>query len=225
MAFLILITIVVTAYFSSFVSAYDLDPLQDLCVAAPDPSQSAVLVNGKYCKDPNQANPNDFFASGFNVSGMPVPTYLGFSVNALNINRMPGLNTLGVSMARGDYEPFGLVSPHTHPRATELIVVLTGTMYVGFIVPDPKNPFKSRLFDKTLHAGDAFVIPHSMVHVQYNPGNTTATHLSFFNSQNPGVYVIPFQAFGSKPPIPDDVLAKSFQLDKKVIENLRKQFS
>ncbi|MCD9638797.1 hypothetical protein HAX54_022950 [Datura stramonium] len=70
-------TILSTTFLLLF--AYDLDPLQDLCVVAPDPSQSAVLVNGKYCKDPNQANPNDFFASGFNPRVKPGEQVLGQS--------------------------------------------------------------------------------------------------------------------------------------------------
>ncbi|CAN4091141.1 unnamed protein product [Withania somnifera] len=224
MAFLILIAVVITVYFSSLVSAYDLDPLQDLCVAVQDTNHS-VYVNGKFCKDPKLANADDFFASGFNVSGMPTPTNLGFAVNILNVNRMPGLNTLGISMARADLEPFGLISPHIHPRASELIHVLEGTIYVGFTVPDLKNPFKSRLFAKVLNPGDVFVIPQSMIHIQYNLGTTNATHLSSFNSQNPGVHMIPYQLLGSNPPILEDVLVKSFQLDKKVIKHLRAQFS
>ncbi|XP_009766874.1 putative germin-like protein 2-1 [Nicotiana sylvestris] len=223
MAFLI-ITIVITAYFSSLASAYDLDPPQDLCVAVED-SNTSVLMNGKACKDPKLATADDFFASGFNESGPPIPNYLGFAVNILNVNRMPGLNTLGISIVRADLEPFGLISPHIHPRGNELILVLEGILYVGFTVPDPGNPFKSRLFEKILNPGDVFVIPQSLIHVQYNLGTTNTTALSCFNSQNPGVHMIPFQLFGSNPSILDDVLVKGFRLDKKVVEHLRAQFS
>lgn len=41
MALLILISVVFSVNFCSFVSAYDLDPLQDLCVAVQDSNQSA----------------------------------------------------------------------------------------------------------------------------------------------------------------------------------------
>ncbi|MQM19766.1 hypothetical protein Taro_052776 [Colocasia esculenta] len=44
------------------------------------------------------------------------------------------------------------------------------------------------------------------------------------SSQNPGVITIANAVFGSKPPISDYVLAKAFQVDKKVIDYLQSQF-
>ncbi|PHT39017.1 hypothetical protein CQW23_22590 [Capsicum baccatum] len=105
-------------------------------------------MNGKFCKDPNLAKVDDFFASGLNISGNAVPKF-GIFAKLLDVNTIPGLNTLGISIARGDFEP----------------------------------------------------------------------------NQNPGLVVVPSSIFASDPPILDDVLAKGFQLDKKVIEELRKKFS
>ncbi|XWS64821.1 hypothetical protein CRYUN_Cryun05aG0037100 [Craigia yunnanensis] len=51
-----------------------------------------------------------------------------------------GLNTLGISLARIDYAPYGgLNPPHTHTRATEILVVLEGTLYVGFVTSNLDN--------------------------------------------------------------------------------------
>ncbi|MCD9639865.1 hypothetical protein HAX54_024777 [Datura stramonium] len=216
-------TLAVIAFFLSPAYAYDLNPLQDICVAVND-SKASVLVNGKFCKDPKLAKADDFFASGLNVSGSAVPQF-GFSVNVVDVNNMPGLNTLGISIVRADLEPQGLVPLHTHPRATELITILEGTLYAGFLVPDTVNIFKSRLFSKIMNPGDVFVIPQGLIHFQYNVGHKNATLLASFNSQNPGVITIPNSIFISDPPILDDVLAKGFQLDRKVIEELRKKFS
>lgn len=181
-------------------------------------------MNGKFCKDPKLAEVDDFFASGLNVSGSAVLQF-GFSVNVVDVNNMPGLNTLGISIVRADLEPQGLVPLHTHPRATELITILEGTVYAGFLAPDAVNVFKSRLFSKIMNPGDVFVIPQGLIHFQYNVGHKNATLLASFNSQNPGVIMIPNSIFVSEPPILDDVLAKGFQLDKKMIEELRKKFS
>ncbi|KAM3249232.1 Germin-like protein 12-2 [Capsicum annuum] len=137
---------------------------------------------------------------------------------------MYGLNTLGVSLVRADFEPKGLIPLHTHPRATELITVLEGTIYAGFLLP-AENIFKSRLFSKILKPGDVFVVPQGLVHFQYNVGRTNATILASFNSQNSGFVMIPNIIFASDPPILDDVLAKGFQLNKKVIQQLRKKFA
>lgn len=216
-------TLAIIAFFASTAYAYDLNPLQDICVAVND-SKSSVLVNGKFCKDPKLAKADDFFASGLNVRGNAVPQF-GFAVNIVDVNNMPGLNTLGISIVRADFEPQGLVPLHTHPRAAELITILEGTIYAGFLVPDAANVFKSRLFSKIMNPGDVFVIPQGLIHFQYNVGHKNATLLASFNSQNPGVIMIPSSILASDPPILDDVLAKGFQLDKKVIEELRKKFS
>ncbi|KAL3380621.1 hypothetical protein AABB24_000997 [Solanum stoloniferum] len=217
-------TLAITAFFSNYpVYAYDNNPLQDICVAVND-SQAAVFVNGKICKDPKFATANDFFASGLNVSGIAAPG-AGGAAKFVDVNNMPGLNTLGISIGRVDLEPQRLVPFHTHPRATELITVLEGVIYVGFLVPDPANFFKSRLFSKILYPGDVFVFPIGLIHFQYNVGNKKAINLAAFNSQNPGFVIIPNSIFASNPPIMDDVLAQGFQLSKTQIAELRRKFS
>nr|DAD47380.1 TPA_asm: hypothetical protein HUJ06_017317 [Nelumbo nucifera] len=94
--------------------------------------------------------------------------------------QLPGLNTLGISLVRIDYAPYGLNPPHTHPRATEVLV--------------------------------------------FNVGHTDAVAFAGLSSQNPGTITIANAVFGSNPPIKNDVLAKAFQVDKKVIDYLQAQF-
>ncbi|XP_009773221.1 germin-like protein subfamily 1 member 17 [Nicotiana sylvestris] len=225
MSWLITTLVAIAAFFSSQLAyAYDLNPLQDICVGVKD-TNASVFVNGKICKDPKLATTDDFFASGLNVSGNIVRAKFGYSVTVVDVNTMPGLNTLGISFIRADIEPRGLIPLHTHQRATELITILEGTIYAGFLLPDSPNIFKSRLFSKILNPGDVFVIPQGLIHFQYNVGNKKATVLASFNSQNPGFVMIPYSIFASDPPILDDVLAKGFQLDKKVIKQLQKKFS
>ncbi|PHU21663.1 Germin-like protein subfamily 1 member 17 [Capsicum chinense] len=101
---LLLTTLAILASFESQLAyAYDLHPLQDICVAVKDPNTS-VFMNGKFCKDPNLAKVDDFFASGLNISGNAVPKF-GIFAKLLDVNTIPGLNTLGISIARGDFEP------------------------------------------------------------------------------------------------------------------------
>ncbi|MCD9639145.1 hypothetical protein HAX54_023501 [Datura stramonium] len=218
-----IITLAITAFLSSPAYAYDNNPLQDICVAVND-SKASVFVNGKICKDPKFATANDFCFSGLNVGGNAVPG-LGLATKLVDVNNMPGLNTLGMSIVRLDLEPQSLFPLHTHPRAAELITVTEGTVYVGFLVSDAINIFKSRLFSKILNPGDVFVFPQGLVHFLYNTGRKKATVLAFFNSQNPGLIAIPSSIFASEPPIVDDVLAKGFQLNKTQIAELRKKFS
>ncbi|RWR81893.1 germin-like protein subfamily 1 member 13 [Cinnamomum micranthum f. kanehirae] len=126
--------------------------------------------------------------------------------------------TAGISLARIDFAPYGDNPPHTHPRATEILTVLEGTLYVGFV---PSNQNNSTLITKVLNVGDVFVFPIGLIHYQANIGHTPAVAIAALSSQNQGVITIANYMFGSKPPISDDILAKAFEVDKKVIDYLQ----
>ncbi|CAF2059156.1 BnaCnng07520D [Brassica napus] len=75
----------------------------------------------------------------------------------VNVYKIPGFNTLGVSLIRIDFVPGGQCHkpPHTHPRATEILVLLEGTLVVGFL----SNKDNNRLYSKVLYPGNVFVFP------------------------------------------------------------------
>ncbi|XP_061366356.1 germin-like protein subfamily 1 member 13 isoform X1 [Gastrolobium bilobum] len=204
---------------STLASAYDPSPLQDFCVATED-MKDGVFVNGKFCKDSKLAKPEDFFFSGLDISG-DTSNPNGFNVTAVTVDNLPGLNTMGISLARIDFAPKGLNPPHTHPRGTEIIVVLEGTLFVGFVTSNQNN---NRLFTKVLNKGDVFVFPIGLIHFQQNVGYGNALAIGALSSQNPGVITIADTVFGSDPPISSEVLTKAFQLDKNVVQKLQKQF-
>ncbi|KAA8544458.1 hypothetical protein F0562_022502 [Nyssa sinensis] len=213
----ILSYIVLWAMVAFLVSASDPSPLQDFCVAVND-SKAAVFVNGKFCQNPNLVTANDFFFTGLNIHQNTMNP-LGSMVRLVGVPEIPGLNTLGVSLAHIDFATNGLNPPHIHPRASEILTVLEGTLYVGFVTSNPDN----RLITKVLYQGDVFVFPMGLIHFQLNVGNTAAVALSALGSQNPGVFTIANAVFASKPPISADVLTKAFHLDKNVINYLQAQ--
>ncbi|KAM4124055.1 hypothetical protein ACB094_01G203500 [Castanea mollissima] len=213
-----LVTVALLALASTLAFAYDPSPLQDFCVAINN-TDSAVFVNGKFCKDPLLATPEDFFFSGLDIPGN-TENQLGTDVTNVDVDNLPGLNTLAVAVSRVDYAPYGVNPPHTHPRATELILVVKGTLLAGFVTSDPDH----RFFNKILNPGDVFVFPFGLIHFQINIGKTNAVAFAFFNSQNPGAITIANAIFGSNPPIKPDILTKAFQLDKNVVEYLQKIF-
>lgn len=180
-------------------------------------------MNGKICKNPNMVKADDFFYQGLNKAGN-TSNPVGSVVTPVNVVQLPGLNTLGISLVRIDYAPYGLNPPHTHPRATEVLFVLEGTLYVGFVTSNPGQNMKNRLFTKTLNAGDVFVFPEGLIHFQFNIGHYPAVAFAGLSSQNPGVITIANAVFGSDPPISPDVLTKAFQVDKNVINYLQSQF-
>ncbi|WOL16234.1 germin-like protein 2-1 [Canna indica] len=163
----------------------------------------------------------DFFFGGLKPGN--TTNKLGSSVNLVNVDKIAGLNTLGISLARIDFAPFGLNPPHTHPRATEILTVIEGELYVGFVTSNLKGG-GNKLFTKLLKKGDVFVFPQGLIHFQFNKGHTNTVAIAGLSSQNPGAITIANAVFGSKPPISDDVLAKAFQVDKKTVDWLQAQF-
>ncbi|KAI3466885.1 hypothetical protein Pfo_023548 [Paulownia fortunei] len=196
--------------------ASDPSPLQDLCVADP---KGPVVVNGFACKDPKLVQPNDFFFSGLHLPGN-TSNPVGSKVTPVTVAQVPGLNTLGISIVRLDFAPWGVNPPHTHPRATEILTVLEGWLEVGFVTSNPEN----RLITKVLEKGDVFVFPEGLVHFQRNTGNVSAVAIAGLSSQSPGVITIANAVFGSNPEIPDDLLAKAFQVDAKTVDMIQSKF-
>ena len=171
------------------------------------------------CKNPKDVKTDDFFVSSLDKPG-DTANKLGSNATLVNVEKLAGLNTLGISLARIDFAPYGLNPPHIHPRATEILTVLEGSLYVGFVTSNPDN----RLFTKVINEGDVFVFPQGLIHFQFNYGMKNAVAIAALSSQNPGVITVANAVFGSKPPISRDVLAKAFQTDKKTIDWLQAQF-
>ncbi|XP_073274930.1 germin-like protein 5-1 [Primulina huaijiensis] len=191
----------------------DPDMLQDICVAD---LASAVKVNGFVCKSNTSAD--DFFSALLANPGATNNTF-GSLVTGANVQRIPGLNTLGVSLSRIDYAPGGLNPPHTHPRATEIVFVLYGELEVGFITT------ANVLYPKIIKKGEIFVFPRGLVHFQKNNGTVPAAVIAAFNSQLPGTQTISTTLFGASPPVPDNVLSKAFQISTFEVQKIKFRFA
>ena len=69
-----------------------------------------------------------------------------------------------------------------------------------------------------------FVFPEGLIHFQRNVGYGNAVAIAALSSQNPGVITIANAVFGSEPAIPSDLLAKAFQVDGKIIDQIQSKF-
>ncbi|EXB57567.1 hypothetical protein L484_022674 [Morus notabilis] len=196
-------------------SVADPDLLQDVCVADLN---SEVRVNGYACKSSANISADDFFSTILGKPGATNNTF-GSLVTGANVQKIPGLNTLGVSLSRIDYAPGGLNPPHTHPRATEIVFVLYGELDVGFITT------ANVLVSKTIKKGEIFAFPKGLVHFQKNNGKDPAAVISAFNSQLPGTQSISTTLFGASPPVPDNVLTKAFQIGTKEVQKIKSRFA
>lgn len=199
--------LVIISLHISVILASDSDPLLDFCI----PNSESDF---RPCKNPYIVTTQDFVFSGIKFPGNF--TRNGFASISVNSNTFPGLNTLGASLVRADFDVGGVNIPHYHPRATEVAFVLKGKIYSGFV--DTRN----RVFAKVLDKGDVMVFPRGLLHFQMNVGDSPATILGSFNSQNPGLVRIPKAVFGSG--IKDQVLEKAFGLSGKEIGSLRRRF-
>lgn len=210
---LIMVTMALLAINWDKACAGDPDMLQDICVAD---LTSSLKVNGFPCK--NTSSATDFSSMVLSSPGA-ITSVFGSAVTAANVLQIPGLNTLGVSMARIDYAPGGINPPHVHPRATEMIFVLLGQLDVGFITT------ANVLVSKRIVQGEVFVFPRGLVHFQKNNGRVPAAVISAFNSQLPGTQSIAKTLFGSSPTLPNDVLAQTFQISALQVALIKLKFA
>ncbi|KAL3679293.1 hypothetical protein R1sor_022249 [Riccia sorocarpa] len=108
--------------------------------------------------------------------------------------------------------------PHTHPRGTETLFVIEGTLEVGLIDTTAPVPV---LFTQTLKKDDIFVFPRGLVHFQINKSKQTVRAYASFSSTNPGLVSLPRTLFGVN--IDTEVLTKSFEVSPYIIKTLSAQ--
>lgn len=159
----------------------------------------------------SSVNASFFTFSGLN--GFYNPNPKNFTVIKATMTQFPALNGQSVSYAVLQFPPAGVNPPHTHPRAAELLLVMLGTLEVGFI--DTKNV----LFNQTLLEGDMFLFPKGLVHFQYNRNHhQSVIAISAFGSANGGLLSVPKSVFTAG--IDDNVLAKSFKTDVPTVQKI-----
>ncbi|GLJ47591.1 hypothetical protein SUGI_1005090 [Cryptomeria japonica] len=178
----------------------------------PDIISDFVLPPGQ---NPANLDGNFFTFTGFRQVGSNNLTWQSnVKVTKASMAEFPALTGLSVSMAVLQFPAGGVNPPHTHPRASELLYLLTGSLVVGVVDTTGK------LFTQTLYAGDLFVFPKGLLHFQLNNDyKNQAFAVSGFGSANAGTVSLPSALFTSG--INSDVLAKSFKTDTKTIDMLK----
>lgn len=208
---------VMVAYLSLFVGvaiAADADPINDFCVAD---LTSQLKLNGLPCISYANVTGDDFALRLLEKPGNISASPFGFStIPGLAAINYPGLNTLGMAIARIDVGPFESVPPHTHPHATELFYVVEGSFYAGFIDTN------ETLFATNITKGDVFVFPRGLLHFALSTSKHLSTAIVTFNSQNPLTQFVAPSLFESN--IPDVVLEKAFFISKATVHQIKKTF-
>ncbi|KAI6676643.1 hypothetical protein NL676_037439 [Syzygium grande] len=155
----------------------------------------------------------------FTFTGMravvPIDPPTAFKVTKASLAEFLALNGQSVSMAVLEYSAGSVNPPHMHPRASELLFLLYGSLEVGFV--DTTN----KLFTQTLQAGDMFIFPKGLVHYQYNANATDyAVAISGFGSASAGTVSLPTTVFSTG--INSRILAKSFKTTVPTIHTLKR---
>ncbi|KAL3828583.1 hypothetical protein ACJIZ3_017385 [Penstemon smallii] len=182
-------------------------------VRASDPD-----ILSDFIVPPNSTVPDGNFFTFTGMRGILGSTIPNFKVTKASKAEFPSLDGQSVSLAILQYPSGGSVNPlHIHPRASELLFVLEGSLEVGFVDTTGK------LFTQTLQLGDMFVFPKGLVHYQYNADlKQPATAVSAFGSASAGTVSLPTTLFATN--VDDVVLARSFKTDVGTIQKLKGGF-
>jgi hypothetical protein len=109
----------------------------------------------------------------------------GFAVGA-NSQNFPALLTGRGAMTVGVLGPCGANSPHTHPRATEIqIVVQGGPIMAEFIQENGARPVQN-----VVPIGSATIFPEGSMHFQQNLACEPTVFIASFDNVDPGTLQI-----------------------------------
>jgi oxalate decarboxylase/phosphoglucose isomerase-like protein (cupin superfamily) len=115
-----------------------------------------------------------------------------------------------------DIEPCGSNLPHSHPRATELLFVISGdNLQVGFV---EENGGRGA-FINNLKSGQATVFPRGLIHFEQNLSCKRAKFISALNNEDPGVITVSKRTFE----LPDEALQTTFILSESEIESIKEK--
>lgn len=130
------------------------------------------------------------------TTGFGTTRSAGGNVTSANVANFPALFANGIAMTIAQMEPCGMNTPHTHPRATEMLYLVSGTMEVGFIEENG-----ARFVKNTLTKGQGTLFPQGSVHYQVNTGCDPVLFVAALNNEDPGSIQIAQRFFGLPPDV------------------------
>ncbi|KAM1219257.1 hypothetical protein ACFX2G_047350 [Malus domestica] len=183
--------------------------VNDFCVAdlkGPD------SPSGYTCKTPAMVTVSDFVFSGL-AKGGNTTNIISAAVTPAFVAQFPGVNGLGISIARLDLAPGGVIPFHTHPGASEILVVTRGIIKAGFVSS------ANTVYLKTLHKGEVMVFPQGLLHFQVNVAKIHSNAFVSFSSASPGLQILDFALFAND--LPSELVAQTTFLDLATIKKLK----
>ncbi|KAJ7609511.1 RmlC-like cupin domain-containing protein [Roridomyces roridus] len=106
----------------------------------------------------------------------------GGSILLATVDEFPILEGLGISAGVSFIKACGINIPHSHPRASEVLTVVEGILYTGFV---QENGFNTEI-ETQLGTFQGTVFPMGSIHYQYNPTCSPAAFVAALGSDDPG---------------------------------------
>ena len=128
-----------------------------------------------------------------------------------------------IGMTVGFLEPCGINTPHVHPRATELFLVVQGdAVRFGSILENGLvGSGQNQEIAGTLGQLEATIFPQGSIHWQFNDGCDGAVFVATFDSSDPGTSTIAQNFFGLSAGVVNATLGFPRSIDGRNIEEFR----
>ncbi|KAK5113670.1 hypothetical protein LTR62_003297 [Meristemomyces frigidus] len=132
-------------------------------------------------------NTDDYFKFDYSVAANPNPVAgagQGGQGDLSYIGNWPVLLDLGVAMSMGFLNPCGMNTPHTHNRATELLLVVQGgNVHTSFV----QESGLTTPITTTLNQYQGTVLPMGSIHYEFNDSCEPAVFVAAFSHEDPGL--------------------------------------
>ncbi|KAH9883460.1 spherulin-1A [Xylariomycetidae sp. FL2044] len=128
-------------------------------------------------------------------------TYTPGAVINANAASFPATVGNGMAMAWVNLGPCAMQPPHYHPRGSNYIVVIEGTIDTYMVSENG-----ARLVTNTLTPGKMTIFPKGSLHSMQNTGCANATIISSLNFEDPGTFNVANGLFS----LPSDIIMAAF---------------
>ena len=165
-------------------------------LSLPDKSIFESLLFARTAVERDNLLSNDDFVYSFtdpcrNTPELGVTTGLGGKTVRADHSTFPALVGSGGSITIGFLSACGFNTPHVHPRAAELNVVVEGRLFASVTA---ENGALHR--NHTLSKFEMTVFPQGAIHTEFNPDCEPAVFVASFADEDPGVSQIAQNYFG-----------------------------
>lgn len=149
-----------------------------------------ALASGQSALDRRSAISDDNFV--LNLVNANATVGNGGASRNIGGKQFPLLQGSGLAIAHVTLLPCGINLPHVHPRANEILYMISGSdLQTAFAEENPSN----RVVVNSLSPGDVTLFPMGLIHYQQNLGCENVTFVTVLSNEDPGTVTIATHLF------------------------------